>query len=37
MTESYLANSVFTDDVGWRVGGSPAWLMAFEADAATAY
>jgi transposase len=26
-----------TDDTGWRVGGSPAWLMAFETDRATVY
>jgi hypothetical protein len=31
------APSVHTDDTGWRVGGSPAWLMAFETDAATVY
>ena len=28
------ALSVFTDDAGWRKDGSPAWLMAFEANAA---
>lgn len=28
---------VHTDDTGWRVGGSPAWMMAFETDAATVY
>jgi transposase len=28
---------VHTDDTGWRVGGSPAWLMAFETDRATVY
>jgi transposase len=28
---------VHTDDTGWRQGGSPAWLMAFETDAATVY
>jgi hypothetical protein len=28
---------VHTDDTGWRQGGSPAWLMAFETDAATIY
>lgn len=28
---------VHTDDTGWREGGSPAWLMAFETDAATVY
>jgi transposase len=26
---------VYTDDTGWRVGGEPAYLMAFETDAAT--
>ncbi len=26
-----------TDDTGWREGGSPAWLMAFETDTATVY
>jgi transposase len=26
---------VHTDDTGWRVGGLPAWLMAFETDAVT--
>jgi hypothetical protein len=28
---------VHTDDTGWRVGGEPAYLMAFETDAATVY
>jgi hypothetical protein len=28
---------VHTDDTGWRVGGEPAHLMAFETDAATVY
>lgn len=28
---------VHTDDTGWREGGSPAWLMAFETDQATVY
>ena len=28
---------VHTDDTGWRVGGQPAYLMAFETDAATVY
>jgi len=28
---------VHTDDTGWRQGGAPAWLMAFETDAATVY
>jgi transposase len=28
---------VHTDDTGWRVGGKPAHLMAFETDAATVY
>ena len=28
---------VYTDDTGWRVGGEPAYLMAFETDAATVY
>ena len=28
---------VYTDDTGWRVGGAPAYLMAFETDAATVY
>jgi hypothetical protein len=28
---------VHTDDTGWRVGGDPAYLMAFETDAATVY
>lgn len=31
------APHVHTDDTGWREGGSPAWLMAFETDAATVY
>jgi transposase len=26
-----------TDDTGWRVGGEPAFLMAFETEAATVY
>ena len=28
---------VHTDDTGWRVGGAPAYLMAFDTDAATVY
>jgi transposase len=28
---------VYTDDTGWRVGGEPAHLMAFETEAATVY
>ncbi len=28
---------VYTDDTGWRVGGEPAFLMAFETEAATVY
>ena len=28
---------VHTDDTGWRVGGTPAFLMAFETDEATLY
>jgi hypothetical protein len=28
---------VHTDDTGWRVGGKPAHLMAFETEAATVY
>ncbi|MGH8059283.1 MAG: IS66 family transposase [Candidatus Entotheonellia bacterium] len=28
---------VHTDDTGWRVGGEPAHLMAFETDVATVY
>ena len=28
---------VHTDDTGWRVGGEPAFLMAFETDRATVY
>ena len=28
---------VHTDDTGWRIGGEPAHLMAFETDAATVY
>src|SRR5262245_25187433 len=28
---------VHTDDTGWRVGGEPAYLMAFEAEEATVY
>jgi transposase len=31
------AQAVHTDDTGWRVGGVPAWLMAFETAAATVY
>lgn len=31
------ASVVHTDDTGWRVGGEPAYLMAFETDAATVY
>ena len=29
--------SVHTDDTGWRVGGEPAFLMAFETDEVTVY
>ena len=29
--------AVHTDDTGWRVGGEPAFLMAFETDEATVY
>lgn len=28
---------VHTDDTGWRIGGAPAYLMAFDTDAATVY
>src|SRR5262249_24636878 len=28
---------VHTDDTGWRIGGEPAYLMAFETDTATGY
>jgi transposase len=28
---------VYTDDTGWRVGGEPAYLIAFETEAATVY
>jgi hypothetical protein len=28
---------VHTDDTGWRQGGEPAWLMAFETDTTTVY
>jgi transposase len=28
---------VHIDDTGWRVGGEPAYLPAFETDAATVY
>jgi hypothetical protein len=28
---------VYTDDTGWRVGGEPAHLMAFETEGATVY
>jgi transposase len=28
---------VHTDDTGWRVGGEPAYLMAFETEGATVY
>lgn len=31
------APCVHTDDTGWREGGSAAWLMVFETDAATVY
>jgi transposase len=31
------ASVVYTDDTGWRVGGEPAHLMAFETEAATVY
>lgn len=33
----HKAPFVHTDDTGWRQGGSPAWLMAFETDTATIY
>jgi transposase len=28
---------IHTDDTSWRIGGAPAYLMAFETDAATVY
>ena len=28
---------VHTDDTGWRIGGAPAYLMAFDTDQATVY
>ena len=28
---------IHTDDTGWRVGGAPAYLMAFDTDEATVY
>jgi hypothetical protein len=31
------SRAVHTDDTGWRVGGDPAFLMAFETDDATVY
>jgi transposase len=31
------APAVHTDDTGWRVGGEPAWLMAFETDELAVY
>ena len=31
------SKAVHTDDTGWRVGGEPAFLMAFETDDATVY
>lgn len=31
------AVAVHTDDTGWRVGGAPAHLMAFETTAGTVY
>jgi transposase len=31
------APAVYTDDTGWKVGGEPAHLMAFETDQATVY
>ena len=31
------SRAVHTDDTGWRVGGEPAFLMAFETDEATVY
>ena len=32
-----VSRLVHTDDTGWRVGGEPAFLMAFETDEATVY
>jgi transposase len=32
-----VAPVVHTDDTGWRVGGEPAYLMAFETDATAVY
>src|SRR5918996_1802974 len=31
------AAAVYTDDTGWKVGGQPAHLMAFDTDQATVY
>lgn len=31
------SRAVYTDDTGWRVGGEPAFLMAFETEGATVY
>ena len=31
------SRAVHTDDTGWRVGGEPAFLMAFETEEATVY
>ena len=32
-----VSRLVHTDDTGWRVGGEPVFLMAFETDEATVY
>jgi transposase len=37
MRAAVPAAVVSIDDTGWRVGGEPAYLMAFETDAATVY
>jgi transposase len=36
-TRVAVAEAVHTDDTGWRVGGEPAHLMAFETTAVTVY
>ena len=36
-TSVRVSRLVYTDDTGWRVGGEPAFLMAFETDEATIY
>ena len=36
-TSVRVSRLVHTDDTGWRVGGEPAFLMAFETDEATIY